>query len=84
MAKADPLRDARGDGDRPVDSRRDDAVDPFGLGERRDGRLVFGRDDGAPVRVLEAERLRVAVTGDDEDVALARGEEQTELSRARP
>ncbi len=83
VANPEPFGDARRDRDRPVDARRDDAVDPFGLGERRDRRLVLGRDDGAPVCVLEAERLRVAVAGDDEDVALTRGAEQTELSRAR-
>ena len=84
VRKAEARRHARGDGDGPVDSRRDDAVDAFRLGELPDRRLVLGGDDRALVRVLEAGRLRVAVAGHDEEPALARRAKKPELCRAGP
>ena len=55
---AEPLRDARGDPDGPVDARRDHAVDALGLGEPLDAGLVLGRDDRAPVGEREARARR--------------------------
>jgi hypothetical protein len=81
MRQAEPLGDARGNGDGPVDPWRDDAVDAFCVGQPLEGRLVLGRDERAPVGVPEAERRRIAVGGDDEGSAPARGFEQPELRR---
>ena len=74
---------ASGDPDRPVDSRRDQPVDPLRFGQPLDAVLVLGRDDRATVRVPEAGRIGIAVDGDDVQVALARGGEQPELRRPR-
>jgi hypothetical protein len=84
VRKLEPLGDARRDRDRPIDSRRDEAVDAFGVREPLDTDLVFCRDDRAPVGEAKARRPRVAVGGDDEMAAGAGGGEQTELGGTRP
>ena len=66
-----PLGNPRGDRHRPVDPRRDHAVDPLGLGEARDPRLVLRRDDRPTVRVAKSRRRRIAIECDHEQVALS-------------
>ena len=78
-----PLGNPRGDRHRPVDPRRDHAVDPLGLGEARDPRLVLRRDDRATVRVAKPGRRRIAIECDHEQVALSGRREQAELRGAR-
>ena len=56
MRQADPLGDPRGDPDRPVGARRDDAVDLARPREPVDRLLVLGRDDRALVGEREARR----------------------------
>ena len=75
-------RDARRDADGPVDAGRDDAVHALRLGEPLDPELVLGRDDRAAIGVTEPGRIRVAVDGDDVQVALVRGREEAELRGA--
>jgi hypothetical protein len=77
------LGDPRCDRDRPVDARRDQAVDPLRRGEAVDLGLVLDRDDRAAVGEAEAGRGRVAVDGNDEQAAVTGGLEETELARAR-
>ena len=76
------LGDPRRDRDRPVDARRDQAVDPLRGGEAVDLGLVLDRDDRAAVGESEARRGRVAVDGNDEQAAVTGGLEETELTRA--
>jgi hypothetical protein len=83
VRQREPPRDAGGDADRPVDPRRDHAVDALGLGELRDPGLVLGRDDRAPVREREPGRRRVAVDRDREQAEGASGLEQPQLRGAR-
>ena len=78
------LGDPRGDRDRPVDARRDQAVDPLRGGEAVDLGLVLDRDDRAAVGEAEAGRGRVAVDGHDEQAAVTGGLEESELAGARP
>ena len=73
MRKREAGSDPGRDGDGPVDSGRDDTVDDFRLREFADRGLVLGRDDRAPIRVLEAGCLRVSVARDDEEPAVAGG-----------
>jgi hypothetical protein len=73
--------DAGGDRDRPVDPRCDHAVDALRARELADGGLVLDRDDRAPVGVLEADRCRVAVAGDQEEPSLTRRAMEPELGR---
>ena len=82
MGEREAGRDPGGNRDRPVDPGRDNAFDSLGLGELADRGLVLGRDDRAPVCVFEAGRLRIAIAGDDEQAAVARGAQKPELSRA--
>jgi hypothetical protein len=84
MGQPEAGRNAGRDGDRPVDPRRDDAVNALRLRELSDRRLVLGRDDRAPVRVLEPGRLGIAITGDDEELAVTRRAQKPELCRAGP
>ena len=70
MPKPRVGRDPSGDGDRPVDSGRDDPVDLLGASELADRRFVLDGDDRAAVRVLEAEGGRVPVASDDVEAAL--------------
>jgi hypothetical protein len=81
VREREALRDARRDRDGPVDSGRDDPVDPFRAREPLDPGLVLGGHDRPPVRVPEPRRRRVAVDRDHEQVALPRGREQPELRR---
>ena len=67
--------------DRPVDPRRDHAVDALGLGEPLDPRLVLGRDDRAAVREREAGRAGIAVDRDHEQV---RARARLRAARAAP
>lgn len=78
------LGDARSDSDRPVDARRDDAVDALRLGQLGDTLLVLGGDDRPPIRVLKAGRTRVAIERDHEEPSLARRRQQPELRRPGP
>ena len=82
VREREPLRDAGRDGDRPVDPGRDHAVDPLGLREPLDPRLVLGRDDRAAIREREAGRGGIAVDRDHEQVQRACGLEQPELRGA--
>jgi hypothetical protein len=75
--------DARGDGDGPVDAGRDDPVHFLRAGELADRRLVLHRDDRAPVGVLEADRGRIAVAGDDEEAPFPGGTMEPELRGPR-
>jgi len=77
------LRDPGGDRHRPVDPWRDQPVDPLRGGEAVDLRLVLDRDDRAAIGKPKAGCRGVAVDGDDEQAALARGFEETELPGAR-
>ena len=79
MGQGQTLGNARGDGDRPVDPRRDDPVDALRLGEPRDVLLVLGGDDRATVREREADGGGVAVGRDDEEPAVARTAQQPDL-----
>jgi hypothetical protein len=79
----DLRRHPRRDPDRPVDSRRDHAVDPLSTGQPLDPALVLGRDDRAAIGKGEAGRGRVAVDRDHVQAALARCLEQPQLRRAR-
>ena len=54
----EPFRDPRRDRDRPVDSGRNEAVDPLGGGEPVELRLVLDRDDCATVGAGEPGRRR--------------------------
>ncbi len=82
MREREPLRDARGHRDGPVDPRRDHAVDPLGLGEPFDARLVLGRDDRPAVGERESRRGGIAVDRDHEEVERTGRLEQPELRRA--
>ena len=84
MRDADVLGDPGGDRDRPVASRRDDAVDLLRPSEPVEALLVLGRHDRPPVRVLEARSGRIAVAGDHEHAALSRCPQEPELRRPRP
>jgi hypothetical protein len=76
VREREPLRDARGDRDRPVRTGRDHAVDPLGLGEPVERGLVLARDQRAPVGERERRSGRIAVGRDHDQAALARGLEQ--------
>ena len=80
----DALRDPCRDPDRPVRTRRDEAVDLASPREPLDGILVLGREHGTLVGEREADRLRVPVDRDHVHVAARpRGLEETELGGAR-
>ncbi len=81
VLEAQPLGDARGNGDRPADPGSDHSVDPLRLGQPLDRRLVLDGDDRAPVRVAEPGRRGVAVDRDHEQAAPASRGEQPELGR---
>jgi hypothetical protein len=84
VRKSEPFGDPGRDRNRPVDSRRDDPVDPLGRREPVDLRLVLDRDDRAAVGEPKSGGGRVAVDGDDEEVPLAGRLEQAELAGSRP
>ena len=85
VRQAEALGDACGDAHGPVGAGRDDPGDLAGAGEAVDALLVLGREDGALVRLGEADGLRVAVDGDHVEVgACPRGLQQAELGRAGP
>jgi len=84
MRKSEAVRDTGRDGDGPVDPGRDYTVHTLGLRELSDRRLVLGRDDRAPVGILEPGRLGIAVAGDHEEPALACRAQKPELCRAGP
>jgi hypothetical protein len=77
-------RDPSGDRHRPVDSRRDDAVDPLRARQLDERTLVLGGDDCPAVGELEAEGAWITVGRDDEEAAVASGAKEAELSRAGP
>jgi hypothetical protein len=83
VRQADPVGDARGDRDRPVDPGRDDPVDVLRRDQPVDLRLVLDRDDRPAVGEAKAACGRVAIDGDDEQVPLTGGLEQTELAGSR-
>jgi hypothetical protein len=80
----EPFRDPRRDRDRPVDSGRNEAVDPLGGGEPVELRLVLDRDDCAAVCAGEPGRRGIAVGGDHVEAARTCGLEQPELSGPGP
>ena len=73
MPKPEAIREPSRDRHRPVDPGRYDPVDGIRAREPVEALLVLGRDDRAPVRVLEARGGGVAVAGDHEQAALPRG-----------
>jgi hypothetical protein len=79
----EPLRDPGADRDRPVDPRRDQAVNPLGGRQPVDLRLVLDRDDRPPVGEGEARRGRIPVGRDHIELMRAGGLEQSELPGAR-
>ena len=80
VREPDPLRDARGDPDRPVRTRRDDPVHVARPREPVDRLLVLRRDDRALVRQHEPHGLRVTVDRDHVHVVPPVGRlEQPEL-----
>ena len=82
MREACVRGDACRDRDRPVDAWRDDPVHLLGARELADRRLVLDGHDRPPVGELEADRGRVAVTGDDVEPPLPGGAVQPQLRRA--
>jgi translation initiation factor 2B subunit (eIF-2B alpha/beta/delta family) len=83
MREAKPRRDSRGGSHRPVGSRSDHAVDPLGLREALQRRLVLDRDDRPSVGVPKAGGAGIAVDRDHEQAARLRGGKQAELPGAR-
>ena len=81
MREPEPFGEPGCNRHRPVDSRGDDAVDGLGAGETIETLLVLGRDDRAPVGILESRREWIAVAGDHEEAALAGGPQEPELRR---
>ena len=79
-----PGRHARGQPDRKIDARRDDAVDPLRTREPVDRVLVLDGDDRPPVCIAKAGGRRITVDCDDVDAALPRRLEEPELPCARP
>ena len=77
-----PIGDPRGDRDGPVAPGRDDPVDRLRAHQAVERLLVLRRDERPPIRVLEAGRERIAIAGDHEQAALARGPQQPELGRS--
>jgi hypothetical protein len=84
MRDREPLGRPRRDRDRIVDSRGDDAVDELGGGQPVDGGLVFHGHDRPPVGEAEPGGERIAVDGDDVQIAVAGRLEQPELCGPRP
>jgi hypothetical protein len=82
VRQSHPLGDPRRDPDRPVRSRRDDAVDVLRTREPVDVLLVLGRDERALVGPAEPGRAGVAIDGDHVEVTLARRAEEPDLRRA--
>jgi hypothetical protein len=82
MRKAEPLGKPCRDRHRPVDPGRDDTVDGLRSSKAVEALFVLGRDDRPPVRVLEPGGERIAITGDHEKAALARGPQEPELRRS--
>jgi hypothetical protein len=83
MRQAEAVGDPSCGPDRPVCSRRNHAVDPLGLREPLQRRLVLDGDDCPPVGVAEARRPGIAVDGDHEEAARVGGGEQAKLAGAR-
>jgi hypothetical protein len=84
MRKVEACGDPGRNGNGPVDSRRDDTLHPLGGRQHPDGRLVLRGYNRSAVDELEAGRGRIAVTGDDVEIALACSAQKSELGRAGP
>ncbi len=84
MGKRELGRDSRRDRDRPIDSGRDDPVHLLGFRQPIERRLILSGDERPSIGEREPDRTGIAIRGDNEQPALARGLEQTKLRRPSP